>query len=206
MMGGLGSGNWYRWSTRPVVEDGLTLDLCRLIRHRNVVPGSWVSGSLTWRLVDTREVTASIGYEANLVHPDDAWMRLHYRRNDEPEDYRVRLTTTQPNFGGLRWWFVCPAKRINTAKLYLPNGGDWFASRQAYRLAYRSQNHSKWDRQAERAHELRRRIGGPVGFDQPFPDKPKGMHWKTYNRICEEIESLEYQSMSGAFKRFGLLL
>lgn len=38
-MGGPGSGNWFRWSTRPVDEDGLTFDLYRLIRQGSIAPG-----------------------------------------------------------------------------------------------------------------------------------------------------------------------
>ncbi len=203
-MGGLGSGNWYRWSARPVVEDGLVLDLNRLIRQGNVCPGAWRSGSLTWSTVDDGEYVASIGYQADLTYTESAWMRLRYRRNDKPEDYRVDLTTTRPNFGGLRWWFICPARGIRTAKLYLANGGDWFASRQAYGMAYRSQNESRADRQASRAHKLRRKLGGHAGFDQPFPDKPKGMHWKTYFGMCEEIVYLENASLMAAAQRFGI--
>lgn len=205
-MGGYGSGGYYRWSSRPVVEEGLTLDLCRLIRQGNIIPGSWVLGSLNWRNVDTGEHSASIGYEANLMHPDDAWMRLKYTRNDKPENYTVRLTTTRPNFGGVRWWFICPARNIRTAKLYLASGGDWFASRQAYGMAYRSQNECREDRQANRAHNLRRKLGGVAGFDRPFPEKPKGMHWKTYKCICDEIDHLEYVSMTSMMQRFGIQL
>jgi hypothetical protein len=205
-MGGRGSGSWYRWSTRPVVEDGLSLDLCRLIRQGNVVPRKWVSGSLTWSNVNTDERTASIGYEANMVDPCNAWMRLHYKRNDTPEDYKVRLTTTRPNYGGQRWWFICPSRGIRTAKLYLANGGDWFASRQAYGLAYRSQSECREDRQATRAHRLRRKLGGHAGFEQPFPDKPKGMHWKTYQQMCDEIDYLEQTSMMSMMQRFGFQL
>jgi hypothetical protein len=79
-MGGLGSGNWYRWSARPVVEDGLVLDLNRLIRQGNISPGAWTSGSLTWSTVDDGEYVASIGYQADLTHTESAWMRLRYRR------------------------------------------------------------------------------------------------------------------------------
>lgn len=203
-MGGPGSGNWFRWSTRPVVEDGLKLDMCRLIRGGNIIPGKWVSGSLIWSNVDTDERSASIGYEANMVDPEFAWIRLHYKRDDKPEDYKVRLTTTRPNYGGRRWWFVCPARGIRTAKLYLANGGNWFASRQAYGMAYRSQNECIEDRMATRAHSLRRKLGGPAGFDEPFPEKPKGMHWKTYNRICDEIDYLEQSSMMSMMGRLGI--
>jgi hypothetical protein len=195
-MGGLGSGTWVRSTAKPIVENGLILDLSRLIRMKDVIPGKAVSGSLNWTNVYNGERVASIGYEVNLMRPDQAWMRLHYRRNGKPEDYTVRLTTTRPNFGGLRWWFVCPITGIRTAKLYFADGGNWFASRQAYRLGYRSQCESSADRQASRAHSLRRKLGGQAGFDQPFSEKPKGMHWKTYNRICNEIQHLEHMSMA----------
>jgi hypothetical protein len=26
-------------------------------------------------------------------------------------DYKVRLVTTKPNYGGRRWWFICPLVR-----------------------------------------------------------------------------------------------
>ena len=202
-MGGPGSGNWFRWSSRPVVENGLTLDLCRLIRQRYISPGKWVSGTLQWSNVHTGEPTASIGYEANMADPDNAWIRLHYKRNDTPEDYKVRLATTCPNYGGKRQWFVCPARGIRTAKLYLA-GGDWFACRQAYGMAYRSQNECIEDRMATRAHRLRRKLNGEPGFEMPFPDKPKGMHWKTYNKLCDEIDYLEDTSMMSMMQRFGI--
>ncbi len=203
-MGGYGSGSWYRWSTRPVVEDGLTLDLNRLIRQRHISPGAWSCGPLNWSMVGSGEHIASISYEADLSDPENAWMRLHYKRDGKPEDYKVRLTTTRPNYGGRRWWFVCPARGCRTAKLYLAAGGDWFVCRQAYGMAYRSQNERPEDRQASRVHQLRRKLGGEAGFDQPMPPKPKGMHWNTYYRMCDEIMFLERSSWAGAAKRFGI--
>lgn len=200
-MGGFGSGTWVRSTAKPTVEDGLILDLSRLIRMRNVIPGKAVCGSLNWINVYTDERVASIGYEANLMRPEEAWMRLRYRCNGKPEDYTVRLTTTEPNFGGLRWWFVCPVRGLRIAKLYLAGGGKWFASREANFIVYKSQSESLEDRQANRAHSLRRKLGGIVGFDQPFPVKPKGLHWKTYNRICDEVNHLEANSMALMLRR-----
>jgi hypothetical protein len=57
-------------------------------------------------------------------------------------DYRVRLMAMQPNYGGRRWWFLCPLARNDggpprrVAKLYLPPGGRYFGSRDAYGLTY----------------------------------------------------------------------
>jgi hypothetical protein len=50
---------------------------------------------------------------------------------------RVRLTWTAPTYGGRRWRFLCPMTAHRTTKLFLPNGGSHFWSRQAYGLGYR---------------------------------------------------------------------
>lgn len=59
-------------------------------------------------------------------------------------DYKVRLVTTTPHYGGTQWWFICPLvcqdggppRRV--AKLYLPPGEKYFGSREAYGLTYTS--------------------------------------------------------------------
>ena len=62
------------------------------------------------------------------------------RTNRIPTNYRVRLMTTQPTYGGRRYWFLCPLGRSDdgpprrVAKLYLPPGGKYFGSRQAHGL------------------------------------------------------------------------
>ena len=56
----------------------------------------------------------------------------------KPTHYTVTLVSTVPHYGGRRWWFICPIKKIRVAKLYLPPGATTFASRQAYGLTYRS--------------------------------------------------------------------
>ena len=120
-MGGYGSG--FQWSRKFV--------------------GLWTRGSLRWSY-EGCEPHARIGYEANLIDPDAAWLRLTYTASGNPMDYRVRLVTTQPTYGGRRWWFLCPLAREDggpprrVAKLYLPPGGKYFGSRQAYGLTYTS--------------------------------------------------------------------
>jgi hypothetical protein len=58
-MGGIGSGNH---GGCPAVEDGLVLDLNRLIRQRIFRPGAW-AGSIIWSEVYSGRETARIGYE-----------------------------------------------------------------------------------------------------------------------------------------------
>ena len=69
-------------------------------------------------------------------------------------------------------------------KLYLHGGA--FASRQAYRLAYRSQRETHYDRALRRAFKLRGRLGADGGIGD-YVAKPKGMRLRTYDRRLEEI-------------------
>jgi hypothetical protein len=185
--GGFGSG---RHRGKPTVESGLTLDLNRLIRRRDVLPGEHVSGSLVWTSTRTGEQSASIGYEASLVNPEAAWVRLFYAANNTPKNYRVQLETTPCHYGGTRWWWLCPLSGRRAAKLYLPPGATVFAAREFYRLAYRSQRETAINRMQARQVRLYRKLAGEDHyFGQSTPPRPVGMHGKTYARLIAELEA-----------------
>ncbi len=60
-------------------------------------------------------------------------------------DYKVFLTTTPCNFGGLRYWFKCFFCKKRVGILY--KRGDYFACRHCQNLTYESRNLSgrwKW--------------------------------------------------------------
>jgi hypothetical protein len=100
-----------------------------------------------------------------------------------PIRYRIWLNWSRPCFGGRRYWFCCPGSGERAAKLYLPLGGHRFLSRQAYRLGYACQRETRSDRLMRKARKLHRALGGDgEAIDQEAPDKPKGMHWRTYER------------------------
>ena len=147
---------WRRWCARVSVS--------HLVKKRAIVAGSRTTGTLQWSY-EGCEPHAKISYEANLVDPNAAWLRLTYTASGNPMDYRVQLVTTQPTYGGCRWWFLCPLARQDggpprrVAKLYLPPGGRYFGSREAYGLTYTScQDSGKFD-------GLYRRLAAHMGTD-----------------------------------------
>ncbi|MDB4285529.1 hypothetical protein N9903_01330 [bacterium] len=149
-MGGYGSG--FKGVARWTVENCRCIDISKFGTEGALRLGRHTSGQLTWSNNHTGEETASVGYEVNARDASDAWLRLHYAVNahgpdHENIDYKVPLETTRPNFGGLRWWFLCPAvgceRRVR--KLYLR--GKYFACRHCYKLTYTScQDSYKSDR------------------------------------------------------------
>jgi len=209
-MGGYGSGR-NGFSTTTKVDEGLKLDINKLKRDGLIYLNSWRSGSLTWTRVGTGEETGSIGYEVNTMDPNDMWMRVHYTHktywDDEPNkmDYKIRLETTQPNYGGKRLWFICPITQERAGVLFSPPGSKWFASRHAYNLKYQSQSRSAHDRAIDRMWKLKRRLND----EGDYWLKPKGMHWRTFHRLCDEIDEAE-EICDGylaqfVMKRFGSL-
>ena len=139
-MGGPGSGQTPARGAakRSTVEDSLVLTASTLICQKALRPWARTAGSWSWRYDGEGRPFATIGYEADLTDESDAWLRLRYRADGEPLDYPIQLVTTIPNYGGRRWWFICPLSRDDggpprrVAKLYLPPGERYFGSREAY--------------------------------------------------------------------------
>ena len=132
-MGGLGSG-WQR-ERKTTVEEGLILDIKDLVAKGALVPG-WRKGTLSWPTGP--ETFAAVDYGSSTYPEGEGALWLWYVVDSKPTHYTVTLVSTVPHYGGRRWWFICPIKKIRVAKLYLPPGATTFASRQAYGLTYRS--------------------------------------------------------------------
>lgn len=121
-MGGFGSG---RGGGRPTAEQSLRIDLAWMLREGLAREGSKVPGTLRWNCGG--EPAGSISYVANMSEPGDEGLLLKFSRGEgggsESVEQRLRLTYTEPNFGGKRWWMICPYRGLRVGKLYLPPGG-----------------------------------------------------------------------------------
>jgi hypothetical protein len=179
-MGGYNSG---RYGGRPTSEatNSFVLNIAALKRAKVLRRG--ILCLLTFTFDDfRRELPVSI--RLDLRDDSNCYAELtHATRSTSAEaeqiTYRIRLTTTRPHFGGERWWFICPRRGALAAKLYLPLGGRQFWSRSGYSLGYACQRESRRDRLMRRARKLNYRLGGNGALGD-VPDKPKGMHWRTY--------------------------
>lgn len=186
-MGGPGSGSWYRWERRRTTDDYQCIDVRALDRQRILIPG--LSGTLRWRHGDRQ--TGSIGLQV-IGHGGNAIaMRFSYTNNGEEYSYLVSLTWTPCHFGGQRPWFLCPGVRCGrrVAILY---GGRYFLCRQCHKLAYESTRSEPHVRYLGKAQAIRAQLGGSGSIGERFPEKPKGMHWRTYHRLRTEANYAEY--------------
>ena len=193
-MGGFGSG---RHGGRPKTEQMKRLDLVSLRRK------GYLSGfpmSISWSCGD--EPTGSIGLQALADG-----LRLFYnaRENDgewHAVDELVHFVWTPLRFGGSRQWFRCPKCARTCRILY---GGSRFRCRRCYGLSYNSQAESRADRATRAMFKIVRRLD-PKEECNDLPWKPKGMHWRTYNRLAERYGRYDARWGLEAMRRFGIKL
>ncbi|HWG09880.1 MAG TPA: hypothetical protein VN693_00045 [Rhodanobacteraceae bacterium] len=184
------SGGW-----RPHLEGALSLDLRRMFKARALWPGCDTRGGWQWTNSYTGEQTGSIGYHAKLG-TDGGTLTLDYKQGKGDErkviSCTIRLVTVPCHYGGWRWLFVCPYTGKRALVLYKWNGIDWFCHRNAIRPSptYASQRRGGSDRIMAQRWAIRRKLGDDFStlFDEPF--KPRGMHWRTFQRYAARDAAL----------------
>ena len=156
----------------------------------------------------SRGTFVCIGYRVDATDMTHPVVYLNYTASDRGAaarhfQYPISLQTTRPHLGGLRWWFTCPLCRWRSQKLYHPPGRDRFGCRRCYDLSYASRSYGPQDRSRERARAIRLRLGGTASFLDPFPFKPKGMWWRTYERLRRQYERHETAATFLSLDRMG---
>jgi len=166
IMGGYGSGRWgvEKPDRKIAVEDcWLILDVRWLVEAGVIRPNADHRGRWEFRYrAKDEEPPAEVGF-AVRTGTDSGILRLRYaivKRTGGEEKARerveliVKLVTSGLPSAGRRWWFICPARRVDRAdhgsrrveKLYLPwAGARLFACRRCYDLTYESCRKSRSD-------------------------------------------------------------
>ena len=108
--------------------------------------------------------------------------RIKDRYTDVWQDLRqvVPIVRTSCGYGGTRKWFQCPVCHRRCELLYLR--ANRFACRGCQEVACTSQSGGPMDRFMQKSHKLRSRVAD---------GRPKGMRWRTCDRIWEQVNEIE---------------
>lgn len=201
-MGGWGSGFYSRYNAKDTVESCRRLSLKRLCEAKAIKPHAHTAGN--WQWTRDGEIVSWISYKSDTLISGQEHFNLTYTitNTGEKHDYKVWLKTTQPHYGGIRYWFACPCCQKRTTMLYMKT--NLFVCRKCANLTYQSQQENKSDRLLEQARKIHKQLGGDgaVG-DIPEPSKPKWMHWKTYHYKLAKMYQLNLESDILAYRRWG---
>jgi hypothetical protein len=162
----------------------------------------WTGRTFSWSWTRRGQPAGSIEF----APANDAVVLLFSWRASEKEQWksieqRVPIEWTRCHLGGARPWFLCTedvgdgqccGRRV--AKLY-PRG-HVFMCRQCCGLAYASQSENPRHRALSKSQKIRMRLGGSPSILDLFPDKPPGMHWRTYGRLFNKAEAEQQRWMA----------
>jgi hypothetical protein len=160
----------------------------RDLQRRRVFDENWVrySAGLRWPKIVTMTVARYL-------------VRLELRGQGVPQN--IRVSWTKVHFGGERPWFHCPHCETRVAKLYKGVAG-YFCRQCVGSPPYATQHLSAQGRAHHKACKLRLHLNGQAQLSAPFPERPKGMHQRTYRRLKREGMSLEAGLPERIRKRF----
>ena len=108
---------------------------------------------------------------------------------DRADRQQISVSWTRLHLGGARPWVHCPCGR-RVVRLF--KGPVRYQCRQCLgNPPYASQSKSTQGRLHFEACKLRLQLRGVASLAEPFPDRPRGMHKKTYARLRRRSEQLE---------------
>lgn len=160
-------------------------------------------GGIKW--TDERGDENKISFYIDLCDKNGMYIELNYKTKGYWEKewtdikYKIPIVTTPCNYGGKRYWFICPihnngkycGKRV--AKLYKGGNCNYFACRHCYDLTYQSRidGYAYSDKQLDKLGMSIKRWY--------YNGKPTRKHLR-YNRISNSIN----KSWQSFLKKFNL--
>lgn len=195
-MGGRGSGRWRSGSRRARTDEAMPLRVAEILRVLAVERDRRLTGSSRY---------GRYGPMNLVVDATERPVRVHLRWELEglslaPGEADLWLVSTEPYFGGERWWFICPPCGRRCGVLYFSESHSvpW-ACRTCLGLAYSSQGEGKPARLTRRLRMVLGKAGGAYkaqsGMGLRVP-RPRGMHNKTYRGLLGEADRLFFDLAS----------
>lgn len=194
-MGGYNSTRWTWATTRQDTDPLMKLDVRFLHRVGALAPRTIAFPTWARRGEPSGDIATRTNADASVV-------TLIYRHTDRYTGFRedvrddVALEWLDNTLGGVRAWFRCPGCFDRRAVLFCRDGR--FRCRACHRLAYTSTREDRLDRARRRCNVLQTRLGLTSARWDDVPAKPKGMHWATYERLCDALMAAQ-DDANGAF-------
>lgn len=116
---------------------------------------------------------------------------------------KLEMISHKSPTGGLWYTFRCPRCKSGRFKLLFSKSKTSVISigcRSCLKIAYRSENRGKTDRADEMKRKLMKQLDEKYDFGE-LPNRPKGMHKRTYDRLIDRIEKYDKLGWSHFFGR-----
>lgn len=162
-MGGVGSGA-KRSTNVGNVDDAIALDIRVLRRLGAVRPGECIIDDVYWSKRGLRTASARLRADVSVIERGGV-MTITGTMPDGAIKQHVAIEPVASAYRGHRCYFVCPVTADRCEVLYYAGGR--FASRNAHRLSYTTQNLTDLSRARRKVAKLVARLDGEAGYRRP---------------------------------------
>jgi hypothetical protein len=180
--------------SRPICEAFRSIDVRRIYREGRLHAGKCFA--LSWS-----RAGKPFGQAYVLVEGDAIFLVFEAPTDGGSECSsvirHVPITWTACHLGGQRPWFRCPLRACGRRCAVIYIAGEYVACRRCPGLAYASQREPVRQRGLMKAQKIRIGLGGSPSMMDKFPDRPKGMHEKTFRGLWAAHDRAADQSMAG---------
>lgn len=192
-MGGSGSTRWGGYRIKRCIGEGtITISVKSLAPLLGSPDGTTASakraslGTLRFSIV-----TIPRGRTGSAKDRPCGDKKIAVSLYDEPIGSVLARVKSFP-FGGARWWLLCYTCRECRDQLFMVDDRFW-RCRVCLGLKYVSQRLDPVNRLQHRGARIMRRIGGDGTWvpGETATSKPKGMHWRTFQRYQDELAATD---------------
>jgi hypothetical protein len=195
-------GRWYRWNKKSLEKTYLALDVAHIARKTKLeLPASY-----TWVWTGPGVDNLQAKLHVDMV-PDHGLCLSYSHLGQAIAPYLAPVVTTQPHYGGKRYWFLCPNQNCRK-RVRILYGGKYFLCRHCQSLTYETaQTGGNLIVTIDsRLTFLRRKLGANGWLLDGPPEKPPRMHSRTYMRLAKEyINLLRMREQAFAYEMIHLL-
>ena len=169
-MGGFGSGQWQHG--KPLTTQRKRLDIRDFQREALRTTHAYQR----WR----------DGASASISFVDDIIASVEIRfPGQATQRSSVEMDRTRLNYGGHRVWWRCPCCHSRVGVLYWA-GWRW-QCRKCAGLVHESTRQSDDAQAYSKVNKIRKKLGWGGGLAHPMGGRKKGMHWRTYARLMQQL-------------------
>lgn len=183
-MGGQGSGGWNR-KYDGTTDDTYRLDIAMLSRNGIFKEGRPLT--VTWSTSGMIHLSLSVSHQNGRLLVGDATAKGSAYR--DPLSQFLPLSDKASATGRRRALFKCRDCGARSQHLYLHR--NRFICRQCAGLTYKSRRERGAMRAIRRWDKVSARLGG-VGWSELGLEKPKNMHWHTFDGLRQELWAEEH--------------
>ena len=152
------------WKRKYRVDEVRSMDILDLQRKNVFTRGAGITRTASWSR--NGDVVASIAYQVEAAENGPSGLRFIYTIPNNNTgvkkgyNYIIPVVSTPCNYGGKRWWFICPlvvngrSCQRRCRIVYMPPGSEYFGCRECHKLTYESRQ-----RHREKFYE---------GFEKPY--------------------------------------